>query len=117
MQPDLHEIFEPSECRRASHEFIKISVELGGGHCILLGLVLILGTDYRCLLSVHCGLLELFKEVRLEDGVDSEVPHFQLDCVASIKALFDPLRVLSLILEVTSKVLIFMAAEIWKTGV
>ena len=78
---------------------------------LIFGLAVVRSTS--TLLSCHCCLFKFFQEFRLEDSVDSQILNIDLDSVSSIKSFLDELRILDLILEEASEILIFMSSQIW----
>jgi hypothetical protein len=120
-QPTLNKVLKLSERCRASDELVKVCIKLSGELTLLVLGVFTLAFISRGITSsgvcVHCCFFKFFDELTLEDCIHCKIGYFNFNCIASIESFLDDLRVLDLILEIASKVLILMSSEIWETGI
>ena len=96
----------------ASDELVELCV-----HLRVEVLLLLLLRTHGFALLVHRGLLEFLQVLRLKNSVYHQVSDRKFYRVASVKPFLDQLWVFDLFLVVRPEVFLFVATEVWNSGV
>ena len=105
MHPEFHQSFELSEGVSTSHKLVKIRIEFLAELGLTLAVLASLSEHGR-------SFIELWKILRLSNGVQSQLLNLELDSVGTVESLVVLFRILDLLLEVSSEILVLIASKV-----